>query len=141
MEPKRGEPPSPVGKETIRGVGGDNTCLRRILKIHWPDIISSQDLRKRTRQQPIEVDIFQRRLKWIGHTLRKSSSNITRQAPTWNPQEKRKRGRRRNSWRSYLEADMRRNGYTWGELQRLAQDRDDWRVLIGGLCPRRGFRQ
>ena len=28
-----------------------------------------------------------------------------------------------------------RNGYTWGELQRLAQDRDYWRVLIGGLCP------
>jgi len=50
-------------------------------------------------------------------------------------------GRPRNSWRRDLEADMRRNGYTWGELQRLAQDRDDWRVLIGGLCPRRGYRQ
>ena len=46
-----------------------NTCLRRILKIRWPDIISNQDLRKRTRQQPTEVDIFQRRWKWIGQTL------------------------------------------------------------------------
>ena len=40
-----------------------------------------------------------------------------------------------------LETDMRRNIYTWGELQRLAQDCDDWRVLIGSLCPRRGCRQ
>ena len=54
-----------------------NTCLRRILKIHWPDIISNQDLWKRTRQQPIEVDIFQRRWKWIGHTLR--SPHLTSQ--------------------------------------------------------------
>ena len=38
-------------------------------------------------------------------------------------------------------ADMRRNSYMWGELQQLAQDRDDWRVLIGGLCPRWGYRQ
>lgn len=34
---------------------------------------------------------------------------------------------------------MRRYGYTWGDLQRLAQNRDDWRVLIGGLCSRRGY--
>lgn len=36
---------------------------------------------------PIEVDIFQRCWKWINHTLWKSSSNITRQALTWNPQK------------------------------------------------------
>ena len=35
---------------------------------------------------------------------------------------------------------MRRNGYTREELQRLAQDRGDLRVLIGGLYPRRGYR-
>lgn len=32
---------------------------------------------------------------------------------------------------------MSTNGYTLGELQRLAQDCDDWSVLIGGLCTRR----
>ena len=104
-------------------------------------IISNQDLWKRARQQTIEADTFQSRWKWIGHTLWKSSSNITRQALTLNPQGKRKTGRPRNSWRRDLEADTRRNGYTWGELQWLSQDRDDWRVLIGGLCPRRGHRQ
>lgn len=99
-----------------------NTCFTRILKIRWLDIISNQYLWKRTRQQPIEVDIFQRRWKWIGHTLRKSLSSITRKALTWNPQGKRKKGRPRNPWRRDLEADMRRYGNKWRELQRLARD-------------------
>ena len=31
---------------------------------------------------------------------------------------------------------MRRNGCMWAELQQLVQNCDDWRVIIGGLCPR-----
>ena len=101
-----------------------NTFLRRILKMHWSDIISNHDLWKRTRQKPMDVDIFQR-------------SNVASQAFTWKPQGKRKRGRPRNSWRRDLDANVRRNGFTWGELQQLAQDGQGRRVLVGGLCPRR----
>ncbi|KAJ8359589.1 hypothetical protein SKAU_G00161140 [Synaphobranchus kaupii] len=35
-----------------------NTCLRRILRICWPDIISNQELWQRTRQQPVEEEIL-----------------------------------------------------------------------------------
>ena len=31
--------------------------------------------------------------------------------------------------------------YTWGQLERFAQDRDAWRALVGGLCSSRGQRQ
>ena len=75
---------------------------------------------------------------WIGHTLRKPTTNTTRQALKWNPQGKRKRGRPRNSWRRDLEDDIKRMGRTWGQLERLAQDRAGWGNLAGGLCPRRG---
>ncbi|KAH3843520.1 hypothetical protein DPMN_117039 [Dreissena polymorpha] len=27
-------------------------------------------------------------------------------------------------------------GKKWGQLERLAQNRDAWRKLVGGLCPR-----
>jgi len=57
-----------------------------------------------------------------------------------NPQGKRKRGRPRNSWRRDLEADIKRLGLTWNQLERKAQDRDSWRTLVGGLGPRRGTR-
>lgn len=49
---------------------------------------------------------------WIGHTLR----NITRYALSWNPWGKRKK----HLWRD-LEADVKRSGHTWEQLERLAQ--------------------
>lgn len=117
-----------------------NTCLRKIIKIRWPDKISNVELRQRTKQQPVDQDILHRRWRWIGHILRKPTSNITKQALTWNPQGKRKRGRPRNTWRRDLEADVKQTGKTWGQLEKLAQNRDDWRELVGGLCPRRDHR-
>ncbi|CAH8665722.1 unnamed protein product, partial [Schistosoma curassoni] len=57
-----------------------NSCLRKILNIYWPDTISNSLLWERTNQLPAEEEIRKRRWKWIGHTLRKSSNCITRQA-------------------------------------------------------------
>ena len=118
-----------------------NTCLRRILQIHWPNTISNKELWERTSQKPADEEILQRRWRWIGHTLRKPATNTTRQSLKWNPQGKRKRGRPRNTWRRDWEADAKKMGYTWGQLEMLAQDRDAWRTLVCGLSPRRGSRR
>ncbi|VDO53654.1 unnamed protein product [Schistosoma margrebowiei] len=106
-----------------------NSCLRKILNIHWPDTISNRLLWERTNQLPAEEEIRKRRWKWIGHTLRKSSNCITRQALTWNPEGKRKRGRPKNTLRRIIEADMKTINYNWTELERIAQDRVGWRML------------
>ncbi|CAH8650385.1 unnamed protein product [Schistosoma mattheei] len=100
-----------------------NSCLRKILNIHWPDTISNSLLWERTNQLPAEEEIRKRRWKWIGHTLRKSSNCITRQALTWNPEGKRKRGRPKNTLHWEIEADMKRMNNNWKELERIAQDR------------------
>ncbi|VDP59122.1 unnamed protein product [Schistosoma curassoni] len=71
-----------------------NSFLRKILNIHWPDTISNSLLWERTDQLPGEEEIRKRLWKWIGHTLRKSSNCITRQALTWNPE-----GRPKNTLR------------------------------------------
>nr|KAG5702955.1 hypothetical protein BaRGS_034728 [Batillaria attramentaria] len=106
-------------KTTIRKVQTFiNSCLRRILQIRWPDTISNIDLWQRTHQLPAEDEIRRRRWGWLGHTLRKPTSNTTRQALTWNPQGKRKRGRPRNTWRRDLEADTKKMGYTWRQWPR-----------------------
>ncbi len=114
-----------------------NNCLRRILRIHWPDTISNVDLWQQTKQGPIGTEIRKRRWGWIGHTLRKPTSSITRQALTWNPQGKRKTGRPKNSWRRDLTADMKEIGYSWGEVEQMAQDKRRWRAVVGSLCPGR----
>ncbi|KAK7095931.1 hypothetical protein V1264_005285 [Littorina saxatilis] len=125
-------------KTTIRKVQTFiNSCLRRVLKIRWPETISNADLWERTCQLPAEELIRKRRWGWIGHTLRKPSTNITRQALRWNPQGKRKRGRPRNTWRRDLEADTRKMGYTWSQIEKMAQDRGLWRAVVGGPYPDR----
>ena len=112
-----------------------NQCLRKILGIQWMDKVSNKDLWERTSQVQMEIDILKRR--WLGHTLRKPNTNITRQALTWNPQGERKRGRPKNTWWHDLEADITQTGLSWKQLERIAQDRRRWRDVVHGLCSRR----
>jgi hypothetical protein len=51
-----------------------------------------------TNHEPINIIIKRRKLKWIGHTLRKHDDNINRQALAWNLAGKRGRGRPKQTW-------------------------------------------
>jgi hypothetical protein len=70
-----------------------NRCLRYILRIWWPNIISNKDLWTVTGQEDINFEIRKRKFRWIGHTLRKEDGEIPKAALLWNPQGNRKRGR------------------------------------------------
>jgi len=67
------------------------------LRIFWPDQIMNKELWKHTKQPRIDLQIRKRKWGWLGHTLRKPSDDIARQALEWNPQGKRGRGRPRNT--------------------------------------------
>ena len=62
--------------------------------------------------------------------MRKSPICITRQALKWNPQGKRKKGRPRSTWRRDLDVDIKKMGYSWKELERMAQDRGLRRAVV-----------
>ncbi|VDP07855.1 unnamed protein product, partial [Schistosoma margrebowiei] len=85
--------------------------------------ISNSLLWERTNQLSAKEKIRKRRWKWIGHTLLKSSNCITRQALTWNPEGKRKRGRPKNTLHREVEVDMKKMNENWKELESIAQDR------------------
>ena len=74
-----------------------NSCLRKIPCIWWPKKIRNEDPWKTANQEQVAEQIPIRKWGWSGHTLGEPASNITRQALTWNPQGKRKRGRPRNT--------------------------------------------
>ena len=80
----------------------------------------NKDLRKTANKEPLAPQIRRRKWGWIGHTLRKPASNITRQAQTWNPQGKRKMGRARNTWGRDTETEMLRSGHIWKDLEKTA---------------------
>lgn len=111
-----------------------NKCLRHILNIRWPDTISNTSLWEKTKQDPIHIEIKRRKWGWIGHTLRKSPENITRQALDWNPQGKRKVGRPRQTWRRSVESEAKEAGFTWAQLKKVAQNRVHWRGGVAALC-------
>ncbi|VDP45887.1 unnamed protein product [Schistosoma margrebowiei] len=111
-----------------------NSCLRKILQIHWPDTISNNVPWERTNQIPAEEGIRMNRWKWIRHTLRKAPNCVTRQALTWNPEGQKKRGRPKNTLRREMEIDMKKMNKNWMELEKEAQDRVGWRMLDRGLC-------
>nr|KAG5700791.1 hypothetical protein BaRGS_034994 [Batillaria attramentaria] len=90
-----------------------NRCLRNILNIRYPLVITNQDLWEGTRQVPIQQEIKKRKWGWIGHTLRKSTSNVTRQSLDWNPQGKRKVGRPKQTWRRSTDAEAKAAGTTY----------------------------
>ncbi|VDO62502.1 unnamed protein product [Schistosoma margrebowiei] len=107
--------------------------VRDILNIHWSDTISNSLLWERTNHLPDEEEIRERRWKSIGHTIRKSSNYITRQALTWNPEVKRERGRPKNTLRRETESDLKRMNNKWKEVERIAQLSVGWRILVIGL--------
>ncbi len=111
-----------------------NSCLKRIFRIWWPNKISNEELWRKGKQEPVEKQILRRKWGWIGHTLRKPATTITRQALTWNPQGKRKRGRPKNTWRRDSEAELKRLGTSWGVAERTAQNHVGWRRAVDGLC-------
>ncbi|VDP41232.1 unnamed protein product [Schistosoma margrebowiei] len=116
-------------------------CLTKILRIRWPDTISNNRLWERTNQIPAEEEIMKKRWKWIGYTLRKAPNRVIRQALTWNPQGQRKRGRSENTSRREMEIDMRKMNKNWMELEKKAQDKVGWKMLIDGPCSIRSNRR
>ena len=111
-----------------------NNCFRRIFGLCWQDKVTNEEQWHWAREVPVSIQIRRRKWGWLGHTLRKPTNNITRQALSWNPQGRRKRGRPRNSWRRDLEKEVIENGWNWTELGRRAQNRVRWRKLVKAMC-------
>ena len=109
------------------------TALRRILRIHWPETISNQQLLDRCNLDNIDTIIRRRWWRWIGHVLRKEQDSITRTALHWTPEGRRRRGRPKITWRRTVEKEMKDLGQTWGTVQRLAQSRQDWQSFVAAL--------
>ncbi|KAL5010020.1 hypothetical protein ScPMuIL_012325 [Solemya velum] len=106
-----------------------NNCLRKICRIFWPQKITIIELHRTTGSEDMSTLLKRKRWRWIGHVLRKPADDLTRVAMRWTPEGKRKRGRPKNTWRRTVEAEIREYGYTWGELEKKAKDRDQWRIL------------
>ena len=125
-------------RNDLQKLSGFHTkCLRRILRIFWPNTISNEELYERCGQESMEDILMRRRWRWIGHILRKEADDITKTALHWTPEGRRKRGRPKNTWRRTVDSELTNLHQTWGSIQRMAQDRREWRAFVAALHARR----
>ena len=111
-----------------------NRCLRRILKIRWPEKIRNEELWRRTNCEQMKAVIKRRKWNWIGHTVRRPVGDIAKTALDWNPQGTRKRGRPKITWKRTVVDEASKAGKTWTEVKALAQNRTRWRLFVDALC-------
>ena len=98
-------------------------CLRRIFNINWKDNITNKELWNMAEQDSMETTITRRKWTWIGHTMRKAGSSITKKALSWTPQSCRDRGRPKNTWKRTVEKELGSMKLSWSEAESKAQDR------------------
>ena len=79
------------------------------------------------------MQIRKRKWRWLGHTLRKPSDDIARQALEWNPQNKRGRGRPTNTWRRTVFEEAKGVKKIWAEIKTDVKNRLTWRILVEAL--------
>jgi hypothetical protein len=101
-----------------------NKCLRKILRIFWPDQIMNKELWEHTKQPSIYLQIRKHKWGWLGHTLWKLSDNITRQVLERNPQGKQGKGRQETLRRTVPEEakGVKRPGRRWKAMPRVEWD-------------------
>jgi hypothetical protein len=112
-----------------------NRCLRRILNIYWPEVISNEELWRRAEETEISVQIRRRKWNWIEHTLRKGQDTIKREVMDWNPQGQWKTGRPKQTWRRSVHKEALGEGKSWNEVKQLARNGIRWRRFVDALCP------
>ena len=108
----------------------------------WPNTISNAELWNMADIEPIDVTI--RRMKWIGHTLRKNDSSVAKKVLRWNPPaaSNPSRGRPRTTWRNTVEKEAKSINKVWRELGLIAVNRVRWRTgVVDALCPPREQRR
>ena len=108
-------------------------CLRRILRIVWPNTISNKDLYRRTTTIPISEEIQKGRWRWIGHICRMQPDSFPRVALSWNSAGEKPRSRPRETLRRSTSRETTAKGWSWGQVERWAADREHWRTLVMAL--------
>ena len=75
------------------------------MNIKWTDKIANEELWRITKQKPIEIQVKGRKWNWIGHTVRTEAGAIEKTAL---PQEYRRRGRPKRTWRRTVEDENKK---------------------------------
>ena len=128
----------------------DHSCLRRVTRTRWQDRISNADVRKKCELDVVTRTIQERRLRWLGHVLRRPDTEIINQVLHAKPLRgwKQRRGGQRKTWLDTVKEDvtplsgptvygLKTWNQSWLQLtEQAAKDRKMWRASVRDLLER-----
>jgi len=107
-------------------------CYRRMVKISWIDKISNEVVLERLGVQQRWTDIVaQRKLRYAGHILRGSASELHNIILEGMVEGKRDRGRQRSVWMDNIKRWIRVDNFA--EAKAMARQRSLWRDRVVNL--------
>ena len=78
----------------------------------------------------ISDEVRRRRWNWIGHVLRKETTDDCAVALGWTPEGRRRPGRPKTTWRRMVENERKAAGWnSWSVAQHTASNRTKWGQL------------
>ena len=128
-----------IAKDLRRPSTFHATCLRRILKVFWPNRISSNDLLEADKQEPINTVLKRKQSVAIGWSYHGDGTiSLFQNSPNMDTRGKRKE----RAFTQHMEEDdagkfKEEAGMVWSAAVKKAQDRDDWRNQVEALCATR----
>ena len=94
--------------------------------------MAREDLERKTGTSNVRDNVANRKLGWIAHVLRIDNTRICTTPLTWHPEERRKVGRPKTTWRGTTEYERTKLGWnSFLSARTVANDRQRWSQFIG----------
>ena len=90
---------------------------RRLLGISLKDKVKNDDIRKNTGLRKLEDIIKERRLRWLGHAIRKEDCRVPHQATQWELKIQEEARTTKDKLDGHCEKQPEKHGHHLGESQ------------------------
>jgi hypothetical protein len=107
------------------------SCLRRILKIHWRDRVSDVEVLQRANSVGMEAMLMKLQLRWAGHVVRMDDSRLPKQVFYSDLRDgKRLPGGQKLRYKDNLRKALKKCSVDVNRWEELCADRSAWRQRI-----------
>ena len=114
-------------------------CLRKILKISYLDHVTNENVLNMARSHRLQDIVTEKRMRLARHILHLPTHRIAKTALMWTPAGgKRGRSRPKCTWRCTFKEDLTSVRQQWHNAERLAANRDQWRIMSAQCASLRG---
>ena len=101
-----------------------------VLNVKYPQVISNEEVYRRTGITPWSTVIKKRRLKWLGHCSRLDKDTPAAKAMQYaTSQYRKRRGRPQLTWLKQVENQLNELGMRMVDVTSLANDKTLWRKI------------